>query len=576
MTGIRSPQVVIRIDLRAAATGPDAVKADTFGPETLITIQRGAASGGAHDSRFVDVGRVLVVDDTDAFAKHAAIYQELVTAPTLSRLFCLVVGAATERALAEPGIELPPAATSTNSAVLWVGDPCGVGWRLGMLTATRLAVSHPSDPDGTAALAELVDTLAGYQIFDRMFGAVAELPGRAAAAATLPAVRWPDLPVPAGRPPPPAEIVVAEEPRPAWLWLLLLAVGCALMALIPPWEVALAVWSGVLAGAAVTDPVRRFRGFPSRHAAMIAAATIGTAAGAIAAAAADPLAHLGVRPVAAYCSSAALGVIALAAAALVRRSSLGRPRREVRRLPAEGEGADSPDPPPAEAEPPDSAEEDLAAMVTAIVAAACRTISADADDEDFLQLNAPGQLPLLDGTPQHARLVAFAPEAARETIMETMAEHVVGNAVAGNEVEWTATGDLIGIIRLVAVRPGTLWTSEAAATSASTVIAIDVTNGGDRARETLATWLHDDELGTQVLPSDDGGPMAARLPNTAAAGMLMHGITDWLRGRNNETAVMFTRPDGGTRTLTAAEAKTATDDDIDDIVTAIANWLMSA
>jgi len=26
------------------------------------------------------------------------------------------------------------------------------------------------------------------------------------------------------------------------------------------------------------------------------------------------------------------------------------------------------------------------------------------------------------------------------------------------------------------------------------VIAIDVTGGGDRARETLAKWLHDDEL----------------------------------------------------------------------------------
>lgn len=125
-------------------------------------------------------------------------------------------------------------------------------------------------------------------------------------------------------------------------------------------------------------------------------------------------------------------------------------------------------------------------------------------------------------------------------------------------------------------RPGTLWTSEPAATPAKTVIAIDVTGCGDRARETLAKWLHDDELDTHVLPSDDGGPIAVRLPNTTAASMLTQGITYWLRGRNDEAAVMFTRPDGNTETLTGAEVKPATDDEIDGIVTRIANWLMSA
>jgi len=103
-----------------------------------------------------------------------------------------------------------------------------------------------------------------------------------------------------------------------------------------------------------------------------------------------------------------------------------------------------------------------------------------------------------------------------------------------------------------------------------------VTGCGDRARETLAKWLHDDELDTHVLPSDDGGPIAVRLPNTTAASMLTQGITYWLRGRNDEAAVMFTRPDGNTETLTGAEVKPATDDEIDGIVTRIANWLMSA
>jgi hypothetical protein len=96
VTSGRDPVVVIRIDLRTSATGPDAVEADSFGPDTLVTIQRGAVNGavGSTDpqSRFVDVGRILVVDDTATFAKHAAAYQHLVAAPTVGQLLCLVVG----------------------------------------------------------------------------------------------------------------------------------------------------------------------------------------------------------------------------------------------------------------------------------------------------------------------------------------------------------------------------------------------------------------------------------------------------------------------------------------------------
>jgi hypothetical protein len=105
VTRARDPEVVIRIDLRATAAGPDTVQADAAGPDTLITIQRGVISAGAHradDSRFIDVGRVLVIDGTDTFAKHPAIYQDLVTAPTIRRLLCLVVGAPVERAITEP------------------------------------------------------------------------------------------------------------------------------------------------------------------------------------------------------------------------------------------------------------------------------------------------------------------------------------------------------------------------------------------------------------------------------------------------------------------------------------------
>jgi hypothetical protein len=579
VTSGRDPVVVIRIDLRTSATGPDAVEADSFGPDTLVTIQRGAVNGavGSTDpqSRFVDVGRILVVDDTATFAKHAAAYQHLVAAPTVGQLLCLVVGVPVECALtglapgepvlAEPVINLPPAVTSTNinAAVIWVGDPRGVGWRPGRQTTTRLAVGHPDDPDGTAALAELTGMLTEHQLFDRVFVAVSELPRHVAAPATLPTIRWPALP-PAD-PPAPIPVVIVPPARRAARWPLiaaLLALGCALIALIPHWEIALALWVAGLALAALVEHPRPQPTRLSRHGALVAAATtIGTAVGAATAATADPLGHLGVPAAAADSGSAALGAAALIAAVFIWWTGFRRPRRQRTRggLPHTR----------IEAGP----EDDLAAELRAVIAAACRTISAGAEDEDFLQLNAPEQLPLLAGVPQQARLVAFAPEAARETIIETMAEDVVGTAVAGNDVEWTTSGDRVGNIRLVPVRPGTLRTSGVSADPAKTVVIIDVTGGGDRARGRLAEWLHDDELDTRVLPSDDDSPLTLRLPDETAAITLTEGITDWLRGTDDEAAVTFTHPDGSAETLTAAAVQAVTDEEMDVLVARIANWL---
>ena len=579
MSSAREPEVVIRIDLRAAATGPDAVQAEAAGPDTLITVQRGVVSAEAHrtgdDTRFIDVGRVLVIDDTDTFAKHATIYQDLVAAPTVRRLLCLVVGGPVERAVtgpvpgepvpAEPAIELPSAAGCTNVAVLWVGDPRGVGWRLGMLTTTRLAVGRPDDPDGTGELAELIDTLTGHQIFDRMFSAIAELSRSVAAPATLPTIRWS-----AFQPPPPTlveAVVVRRDPPPTLRWGLiaaLLAVGCALIALVPPWVVALAVWAVVLTAGVLIGSARPRRSRLSRDAVLVVAATtIGTATGAVAAASADPLSHLRIPPVAADAASAAFGTIALTVAALILRSDVRRARR------AEGEVADRP---PTEVKTQYRQGEELIAEFRANLAAACRTVSAGADDEEFLQLNAPEQLALLDGAPQLSRLIAYAPGAARETIMDAMADDVIGNAIAGNDVEWTASGDRIGIIRLVPVRLGMLRTSQLPAAPDNTVITINVTGGRDHAEDRLAAWLRDDELDTYVVAADDG-PMTVQLRDVIAARALTRGTVEWLHGQAEKTAVTFARPDGAAQTLTAAEAKTATEDEVDDLAASIANWL---
>ena len=605
MTDAAVRTIVIRIDLRASAAGPEAVEADSFGPDTLITIQRGVIGGNDNGNgngdggvgppgpddrhRFVDVGRILVLDDTATFAKHETVYQFLATAPTVGQLLCLVVGEPVEHPVgapvagepvpSEPVIELPTAATLTNAAVLWVGDPRGVGWRLGMQTTTRLAVGDPADPDGNIALAELSDLLTEHELYDRMFAAISELSGRVGAPATLPTIRW-VLPVVPIRARPPAPVEVPPDPEPA-MWrlsafqLFLLALGSALIALVPPWVIALAPW--------ILVPVIAARVGRGRcpHAQLVpnvalaaAAATIGSAIGAFAAATDAPLSHLGVPAVEADSASASLGAVMIAVAFIASIVEYTRRQHANRAVLDSRTAADPPVPAALDVSPPDEAEESArTAMRKAIVEAACRTISAGAEDEGFLQLNAPEQLPLLDGAPQQARLIPFAPETARETITRAMADDVVGKAVAGNDVEWMPSGDRIGILRLVPVRPGMLRTSGISAVTGQTSILVDVT-GGDRARAMLATWLRGDGPGGSVTLSDAGGPITVRLPDLSAARALTMGTAHWLGGKSDQTTVTFTRPDEGTKTLTAAEVKTATDQEVDDSVTRIAHWLI--
>jgi hypothetical protein len=81
----------------------------------------------------------------------------------------------------------------------------------------------------------------------------------------------------------------------------------------------------------------------------------------------------------------------------------------------------------------------------------------------------------------------------REALTEAVAE-----GVPTNDVAWTATGETVGVIRLVPVRPGLLRTNGVSAAPAETVIAIDVSGGGDHAAGALAEWLRADELAGRV------------------------------------------------------------------------------
>lgn len=700
---------VIRMDFRDSATGPDAVAVSMFGSGTLIGIQHDAVQARRAEltmpgsaQRFVDVGRVLVIDDASGFAAHAVAYQHLVLAATISKLICLIVGDPADPA--DPSvIDLPKSATSPNATVIWVGDTRGVGWRLGMTTTTRLA-----DANGADTIAELASTLTEPTVFDRVFGVICELPGRLAVPALLPTVHWPALELlrlseerAAAGIPSSAEIAdvltkdirqlltdlwsyapavarcerllaEAEESvrrlsripgfggRRAWkavtqagracaelppsgqlwaginsprstanqfsqpvavasLWhwvgglLPLLAVGCGLVGLVPPWWVALAVWAVTLTGAALLRaglPAEQ-HGLPHAGPAALTglAAAIGAAAGALAAVRYHVLTQVGLPDSAAYGIGAGLGAAVLVATAFIwwRRSvrlwkaSLpfgqaadlltafphavadrgvailadaanawyrGQRRRLViwwararraMRIRMLGEVAELLGlPKPAPLTPPevpddlpphdDPGVQDLAAKRRSTIASASELLGSNVVDEDFLQLSSPEQLPLLDGSPQAAKLVRYAPANAQELLTDA-----VGDSVPMADIAWTARGETIGVIRLVPVRPGLVRTGEGAVAD-ELAIALYITGGGEHAAEQLLSWLsaNDDLPGRLSPPDPDTGQISVRVADQIALRELVEEIIDSLRGSDETTVITFTSNNGRT-TLIAAE-----------------------
>jgi hypothetical protein len=217
---------VFLIDLREVATGPGAVDAATIGEGTLEALQRcfpATATGNGHAPgrwQFVNVERLLVVDDASAFLQHATAYQYLTEAPTYGRMLCVVVGTPP----APPAVEIPAPVDRARVPVLWIGDPCGVGWRLGTSRTTRLAVSE-ADPDGALTIADVVAALSQPEVYDRLAEVLCGLAGRTGSPALLPWARWPSAepgpdpgpvsqPEPVPQPEPELELEAVPVPRP--------------------------------------------------------------------------------------------------------------------------------------------------------------------------------------------------------------------------------------------------------------------------------------------------------------------------------------------------------------------------
>ena len=676
------PVTVIRLDLRAGASGPHAVEADKIGPDTLTGVQQQAvrrlpappADGGRR--RLVDVGRVLVIDDAAAFADHAAAYQHLLLTPTIGRLLCVMVGA-----LADPdAIDLPGAVAAdnaTSTGVLWVGDPVGTGWHLGMTTTTRLAEGG-ADPDGTATQAEVIGALADPDVFDAALAAITSMDGNVAAPAVLPVIRWPALDLfplaeelPAGDGPAvPHEIASVPGPdirqlliglwsiapamarcerllteaeraarrlplvpglggRRAWRAATALGQACAALGPGGPlWEPARfpagltaqlaqvprarTLWHPglvlgplvVAAGAVGTGIAYALRGLQPTEAAAIATACAAAVLGGLAAVwwrratrrwlATVPLGQARTALDALSSGLAAHGVLALEEAAaawyraqqrrlvtwwrLARRAMRERIVGDVAAVLGLQDPVGQPDQEPAadragDADLIDPGFADVPLAIETVTADALALLAASILDEDFIQLTAPRQLPLLDGSTRAAQLIRYAPTGAREALAAESAD-APDNAerVPLSDVAWTTTGQTIGVLRLVPARPGVLRTADATG-HAGTVLQVGVSGGGDdRAAQGLAAWLGagNDPDRQVTLLEPRVGPVSVTLRSSAGCELVVKDVIDWLRAAEEATEAAFRCGNGHHATVTAADAQAATDAEFDAIAARIA------
>jgi len=396
----REAAAVFRIDLRAAATGPNAVDAGSVDEGTLEALQRHSPDNTEPNSdvtrgwRIIDIERLLVVDDAAGFAGHADAYQRLVEAPTFGRMLCLVVGPPAD----PPFLDPPAALHSARAPVLWVGDPRGVGWRVGRSRTTRLAFNE-ADPDGAMTVADLIDSLTSHEVFDQTAKAIDGLPGRTAVPALLPWTRWPiDAQMGDGQQ---EDVNTAAVPE--------------------------------TTSAPHDAPAARSR------VALPLLTALGCALATAAAVLAVPLGRLGAGYLAADLAFAVAGLLVLLVMAFRRQHAVPPPPHHaafpVPALPA----------PPGPAEPHATKEPQPGQVPEDVLTHAMWIMSATADDESFRQLSSPDQLVMLGTEPHLAKLVKFAPATARQ---------LIESAADDDFVAWTTTGDRVGAIRLVPIKAG--------------------------------------------------------------------------------------------------------------------------
>ncbi|MEU4619989.1 hypothetical protein AB0G04_08405 [Actinoplanes sp. NPDC023801] len=124
-------------------------------------------------------GRIVVLDTAAALPRHVRDYQDLIGRPTVTGLICVAFGDAGPDEQASGVVLTVPAPLRPDgeqrSAVVWIGDPCGLDW------APHTTPSF-AEPDA-AALDDLIAGLRIDEVFDAVLTTVAGMPGAVASPA---------------------------------------------------------------------------------------------------------------------------------------------------------------------------------------------------------------------------------------------------------------------------------------------------------------------------------------------------------------------------------------------------------
>jgi hypothetical protein len=109
------------------------------------------ASGG-----LVDATRVVVFGRYSGLCACESLVEDLVLSASVERILFVVTGSEEDPGPGGCVLELPVPLGRKTAAVLWIGDPRGVLWRMRTAKAQALTVSR-DDPEGEAAHAALIE-----------------------------------------------------------------------------------------------------------------------------------------------------------------------------------------------------------------------------------------------------------------------------------------------------------------------------------------------------------------------------------------------------------------------------------
>jgi hypothetical protein len=121
-----------------------------------------------------DLTRLLVLDDTALLVQHSPVYRGLVSAGRVEKMLCVAVGprAGDGRSLHLRG----NLGGNQGAGVLWVSDPRGIDWRVGMA-----AVAKGRPPGKVSGPDLLLQLLSVDELFDRVRDRLeTQVPGRVA------------------------------------------------------------------------------------------------------------------------------------------------------------------------------------------------------------------------------------------------------------------------------------------------------------------------------------------------------------------------------------------------------------